>query len=143
MRIYVSAMETEVEGLPRFDPQAATLLERLSAIGYVVVWEKQHRGYDVIEKDIAASDALLAIVDTTWFSSTWMAIEVTYANGMGGSGLTTNPPMMPIPVLLYPVAPDISLPSLYGMCETMPLVRDVEKAIVQIMEKLPLRTEGE
>ena len=144
MRIYVSAMETDVVGRPRFDSQAADLLARLSAIGYIVVWEKQHRGYDVIEKDIAASDALLAIVDTTWTASTWMMSEVTWAAGDFGAVETPNSRMTPIPTLLYPVMPNALMRCPFNYREPAVLLdRDVEKAVAQIMEKMPLRREGQ
>ena len=140
-RIYISAMETDVEGKPRFDPQAADLLARLSQIGYAAVWEKQHRDYDVIEKDIAASDALLAVVDTTWASSTWMASEVTWAMGDFGAMETSNPRMTPIPVFLYPVAPDAPLRFPFNYRESVLLDRDIDLAIAQIRKRLPLRSE--
>ena len=134
-------METQVEGTLRLDAQALHLLARLAEFGYNVVWEKDFRSYDVIELDIAASDALLAIVDSIWTSSTWMAIEATYANGLPGSGITTNLPMTPIPILLYPVDYDLSkhnLHNLWGMRETTLLDLDIEKAVVQVIDVLPL-----
>ena len=141
-RIYISAMETEVTGLPRFDPQAADLLEMLSSVEYDVFWQKQWRGYELIEREIAACDALLAVVDTTWSSSTWMASEVTWAMGDFGAMDTANPRMAPIPVLLYPVAPDATLRFPFNYREPVLLERDVDLAVAQIQERLPLRSEA-
>ena len=135
-RIYVSAMETEVEGQPRFDPRALRLLTRLAEVGYVVAWEKEFRGYDIIETDLATCDALLAIVDSTWSCSTWMAIEAEYALRGPGSGLTTR--MRPIPVLLYPIASDASLRYPFNSYPSVLLDRNVENAVAQVREKQPL-----
>lgn len=106
-------------------------------MGYEVVWQKQWRGYDVIEQDIAASNALVAIVDENWTGSTWMLIELYYANGSCKSGMTSNPLMAPIPVFVYPVVADLhrNLLSLEG---PQILPRDVNEAIKQIKRVLPM-----
>ena len=131
-------METEVTGLPRFDPKAVELLARLSEVGYDVFWEKQWREYAIIEREIAACDTLLAIVDTTWTSSTWMASEVTWAMGHFGAIETSNPLMAPIPILLYPVAINASDRFPFNHYAPTILSRDVEAAVAQFKEILPI-----
>ena len=120
-------METQIIGKPIFDESAHCLLDGLEKLGFNVVWEKEWRGYDIIECDIAKSDALLAIIDSTWMCSTWMMSEVTYANGDIGIGSTNNPKMKPIPVFLYPVI-DISKHWLNKYKGSIMLDRDVENA---------------
>ncbi len=106
-------------------------------MGYDIIWHKQWLGYDVIETDIAASDALVAVVDENWTGSTWMLIELYYANGTCRSGMTSNPLMAPIPVFIYPVVPDLhrNLLSLEG---PQILPRDVDEATKQIRGVLPV-----
>ena len=135
-------METEIPGLPRFDSQALRLLTTLAEVGYRVVWEKEWRGYDVIEKDIAASNALLAIVDEAWSCSTWMAIEASYAVGEAGSGLTDNTKIRPISIFVYPVASDAPLRFPFNCREHVLLDRSVQRAVEQIVSALPLDRDG-
>lgn len=93
--IYVSAMETNISGKQIFDKQAAALLELLKETGVELFWEKRWRDYSRIEQEIASCDALLAIVNKTWQSSTWMASEITWANGQRGAIHTSNPCINP------------------------------------------------
>ena len=137
-RIYISAMETEVTGLPRFDPQAAELLASLSEVGYDVFWEKQWRDYTIIEQEIATCDALLAIVDTTWTSSTWMAMEVTWAIGHFSMVNPPSPLMKPIPIFIYPVSQDASERFPFNHHAPILLDRDASTAVNQIKLTLPL-----
>jgi len=102
-KIYISAMETLIQGKPVFNAKAGELLKLLKEAGFELYWEKEFRAYKQIEKEIAQSNALLAIVDETWRSSTWMASEVTWANGDSGAIHTSNQRMKPIPIFLYPV----------------------------------------
>lgn len=133
-RIYISALETEVPGLPRFDERAVWLLDSLASAGLTLFWEKASRPYEQIEREISECQALLAIVDPTWTSSTWMAIEVIWA--LGHAGLTSNPQMAPIPVFLYPVdEPRVSAGLFpFGWSGTLTLQRDVQKAVEQILQ---------
>jgi hypothetical protein len=103
VKIYISAIETDVTGKPKFDKDASLLLDYLKENGYALFWKKEWRPYQEIEHEIEACDALLAIVDETWTSSTWMASEVTWACGAGGAIETSNQAMQPIPVFLFPV----------------------------------------
>ncbi len=100
--IYISAMETHVLGKPIFDEQASQLLELLKETGFELFWKKEFRACKQIEQEIASCNALLAIVDETWSSSTWMSSEVTWANGQPGATHTSQF-MKPIPIFLYPV----------------------------------------
>ena len=97
-KIYISAMETHVSGKSIFDEQAIQLLELLKETGFELFWEKEFRAYKQIEQEISQCQALLAIVDETWQSSTWMASEVTWANGDSGAMHTPNQRMKPIPI---------------------------------------------
>lgn len=96
--IYISAIEHYAEA---FDTRALEVMRRLESHGYTVWWQKQIRPYEIIEQEIADCDALLALIDETWWSSTWMASEVTWAIGEGGAIDTPNPKMQPIPVFIY------------------------------------------
>src|SRR4051794_2243515 len=90
VRIYVSALYTGEPGFSVKDRQATELLHQLKDAGYDVYWEQDFRGYPIIEQEIADSDAMLVIMDTYWWSSTWMAIEVTWAYGYPPSDVTTK-----------------------------------------------------
>jgi hypothetical protein len=131
--IYISAMETDVPGRSRFDPQAAELLQALADRGYRLHWEKAKRPYAEIQEEIASCDALLAIVDSTWTSSTWMASEVTWALGELGAIETSNR-MKAIPVFLYPVDEDRLEKEMFpfGYPGTRVLHRDVTTAVQQV-----------
>src|SRR5262245_2674367 len=83
-QVYVSAMETLLNGKLYIDQNALNLLEHLGDLGFDVYWNKEWRPYEIIEREIASSDLMVAIVNSTWASSTWMAIEVTWANGGPG-----------------------------------------------------------
>ncbi len=96
-------METHVLGKPIFNEQASELLELLKETSFELFWKKEFRAYKQIEQEIALCNALLAIVYETWQSSTWMASEVTWANGQSGAIHTSNQYMKPIPIFLYPV----------------------------------------
>jgi hypothetical protein len=137
VRLYISAMETFLTGEPVFDSQAGQLLTRLTREGYLVHWEKQWRSYEIIEQEIAASEALLAIVDETWRSSTWMGSEVTWANGQGGALPTSNAHIKPIPIFLYPVA-EVKPWFPFSYDGPMLLSRNVDTATRQILDALPL-----
>ena len=125
-RIYISAMETEVTGLPQFDPQASNLLAKLAAAGYDVAWEKEFRGYDVIERDIAESDALLAIVDRTWAMGHFSMMQ------------PPSPLMPPIPIFMYPVTDDAEERFPFNHHLPILLDRAVNKALQQAAEILPV-----
>jgi len=99
-QIYISAMESNFE--PRMSQSALELMIRLTEKGFRVQWEKEFRGYPVILSEIESSDALLAIADETWKSSTWMAIEISHALGLGSWGERINP--NPIPTFYYPLS---------------------------------------
>ncbi len=136
-QLYISASETHVEGKTVFDHDAAKFLERLNNLGIKVFWKKEWRDYKIIEKEIASSDALLAIVDSTWTSSTWMASEVTWAMGQCGAIDTGNPKMKPIPVFLYPVLEKSNWPLFPREYKgPMTLSKDIEKAALQICKAL-------
>lgn len=79
-RIYVSALENHDTHVT-FPLSASELLNRLAEEGFLVVWEKEWREYRIIRADIEASDALLAVADREWHSSTWKAQELSYAIG--------------------------------------------------------------
>ena len=148
-RIYISAIDTGFTEVPRLDPQALELLAKLSDVGYIVYWEKQCRDYEIIERDIAGCDALLAIVDDVWLSSTWMASEVTWALGLGGARQTSNQRMAPIPVLLYTIDPlgiGAYLRSPFNLRNPSGphfLESNIEAAVAQVGEILPLLSKSE
>ena len=131
--IYISAMEAKGQ---RFDLSLTKLLDRLTTEGHRLFWNKSWRQYEQIEKEIAACDALVAIVDSTWTSSTWMASEVTWALGLCGAIPTSNPKMTPIPVLLYPVDSRRLAEGLFpfGLPGTCLLDRNVSRAVEQVNE---------
>ena len=143
-RIYISAMDEGFTEVSRLDPQALELLVKLSEIDYDVYWEKQWRGYEIIERDIAGCDALLAVVDDAWLSSTWMENEVLWALGLGSAKQTSNPRMALIPVLLYPVYPlEIGARLRFSFNLRNPgasylLDSSVEAAVAQVKEILPV-----
>ncbi len=125
-------METNVRGKPVFDQHATELLQRLKQAGFVLYWEKVWRDYEIIEREIATCDALLAIVDSTWQSSTWMASEVTWANGQAGATKTTNRRMLPIPIFLYPLLEKERWGWLKDYAGPILLEREIDKAFAQI-----------
>ena len=116
--------------MPRLDAQASELLKSLEK-QHRLIWVKGWRPYDKIEKEIASCDALLAIVDATWRSSTWMAIEASAA--LGEAAFTGNR-QPPIPVLLYPVdrpsAEKKAFP--FDRSGAYVLDRDVSRATAQV-----------
>lgn len=131
-------METAVPGRPRFDPAATELLDRLTAEGHRLFWNREWREYAQIEREIAACDAVLAIVDETWASSTWMAGELDWAAGGPGVGGTGNPRIQPIPVFFYPIDSERLLNCSYpfGVPGSRVLDRDVGRAVEQVNEVL-------
>lgn len=134
-------METHVRGEPIFDHRAEELLKGLNLEGFEVYWEKKHRDYEIIEREIAGCDALLAIVDATWHSSTWMSIEVSWANGYWGfSSNTPNPRMKPIPIFMYPILEREKWGGLRNFPGPMVLDLDVSEAISQI-KRILMRTD--
>lgn len=133
-KIYVSAMETHVAGRPVLDAQAADLLALLKRHGHDVCWNKAFRAYETIEEEITGSDALVAIVDSTWTSSTWMASEVTWANG--DFGVTSRRPRKTIPVFMYPVVPRSEWGMFKNYTGPITLSRDPETAVAQVEEAL-------
>jgi len=133
-RIYVSAMESQVPGRVRFDPTAEDLFDRLESAGFDVYWNKSWRPYEDISAEIAASDAMLAVVDPTWTSSTWMAIEICLALGEHAFG----PAIRPIPVFVYPVSPQSEWGFLRTRLDALKLPRNVEAAFAQVKEALSI-----
>ena len=129
-------METHVQGKPILDADALKLMDSIKEIGIEVFWKKEWRNYAVIEKEIKACDALLAIVDATWQSSTWMMSEVTWANGQGGSGLGSNQQIKPIPIFLYPILERDKWGWLNNYEGPVVLDKDIEKAILTIKNNL-------
>jgi hypothetical protein len=83
--------------LPR---RGLELARRLQHAGVEIVWYLDYWKYAEIESEIARSNALLAIIDTYYFSSTGKSIEITYASGHLA---WTRPPITPIPVLVFPI----------------------------------------
>jgi len=129
-------METHVSGKPIFDKQAESLLEVLRELGFELFWNKEYRAYEQIEKEIASCNALLAIVDETWQSSTWMASEVTWASGQAGAIHTSNQRMKPIPVFLYPVLEKEKWGWLNSHNHSIILDRDAHKAVEEVKRLL-------
>lgn len=128
-------METEIEGRERFDAQALELLDRLRELNFDVYWNKKWRQYEIIEREIAESNFLLAIVDLAWRGSTWMAIEVTRANGEA-AWVKDNPRMTPIPIFIYPVDDSWQKCFLVHYKSPVLLDRDVGKAVQKICSQI-------
>ncbi len=84
--------------LPR---RGIDLVRALHIAGMAITWYLDCWQFGRIKQDIARSDALLAITDKYYFSSTGKAIELTYATGQRASG--ENPPIKPIPVFIFPI----------------------------------------
>ena len=118
--------------LPR---QGLELARRLQDAGVEIVWYLDYWEYPEIEDQIARSNALLAITDTYYFSSTGKAIELTYAGGQTASG--ARPPITPIPVLLFPID-DVHLRyrHMQGSWRWTVLSRDVEHAAREALQCL-------
>jgi hypothetical protein len=83
--------------LPR---RGLELARRLQHAGVEIVWYLDYWEYAEIEDEIARSNALLAITDIYYFSSTGKSIEITYASGQVA---WMRPPITPIPVLVFPI----------------------------------------
>ncbi len=135
-RIYISAMENH-SAPDELSPAAVELIKRLSDEGFDVTWKKEWREYPMILDYIEASDALLAIVDDVWISSTWMAIEFSHALGIPAWEGRVNP--HPIPTFVYRLSPSW----INGMIENRSglvniLNPDVEKAIREIKRQLSM-----
>lgn len=135
-RIYISAMGTLTPEPPTFNPQAVELLKNLQEEGFQLFGNPEWREYEIIEREIASCDALLAIVDWVWQSSTWMASEVTRANGHCGSIVTPNTRISPIPIFLYPILEREKWGWLRDYAGPTILERDVRKAVLQIKSRL-------
>ena len=132
-KIYISAMETHVPREQIFDKRANQLLELLKQTGFELYWEKEWRDYERIKQEIASCDALLAIVDKTWQSSTWMASEVTWANGQEEAIHRSKQRIKPPPIFLYPILEREKWGWLAGIEGPIVLDRDVHKAIARII----------
>jgi len=128
-------METLIPGKPVFNKQASELLELLKETGFELIWKKEHRAYRQIEQEIASCNALLAIVDETWQSSTWMASEITWANGQPGATHTSQF-IKPIPIFLYPVLETNKWRWLKGYEGPIVLDKNIHKAVENIKEVL-------
>ena len=129
-------METNFSRQTIFDKQATELLELLKENGFEIYWEKEWRDYERIEQEIASCDALLAIVDETWQSSTWMASEVTWANGQKGAIHTSNQRIKPSPVFLYPVLEREKWNWLDGYKGPIVLDKDIHKAVATVISMI-------
>ena len=129
-------METLIQGKSIFNEQASKLLKLLQGTGFELYWEKEFRAYKQIEKEIAQSNALLAVVDETWHSSTWMASEVTWANGDGWAIHTSSQRMKPIPIFLYPVLEKKKWGWLNDYEGPIVLDENIHKAVENIKEVL-------
>lgn len=130
VRIYISAMETRYDDHASIDPKAQELIDRVRDAGYNVYWNKIWRPYPEILADIAASSAMLVIVDSTWTSSSWMAVEASWAFGEAGVG---EDMIDPIPVFVYPVIAPSQFGWLKGRLDKlMVLDSDVATAVSQI-----------
>jgi hypothetical protein len=129
-------METKIQGEPIFDDQALKLLQLIKELKIDVYWEKEWRAYSIIENEISSSDALLAIVEETWQSSSWMASEVTWANGDIGSGLGSHQHMKRIPIFLYPILEREKWGWLKNYAGPIILDKDIQKAALTIKNEL-------
>lgn len=83
--------------VPRLAVETVRLL-RAQAVD--VVWFSNYWDYPVIEEVIAHCDALLAVTDRYYFSSTGKAIELCYATGHRAY---SREPISPLPVFVLPV----------------------------------------
>lgn len=128
-------METEINGKLYFDSQALRFLEHLNNNGFDIYWNKQWRPYEKIEEEILESDLLVAIVDSTWVSSTWMASELTWANGQAGV-FSKNEKMKRIPIFIYPVDDSWKKCWLKSCPGPILLDREIEKAISSICNEM-------
>lgn len=134
--IYISAMESHVPEQAVFESQPTELLIRLSK-KFNLFWKKEWRDYAIIEQEISSCNALLAIVDKTWLSSTWMASEVTWANGQCGiSSRTANSCMKPIPIFAYSLLERRKWGWLESYSNSIILDHNIETAVTTITKIL-------
>lgn len=138
VKLYLSNFEVDEETKRHtdFEIKVPKLLDELKMHGIEIIYLKDFKGYDKIEKTIAQCDCMLAIVDEYWMSSTWKAIEVTYANGGAGSGMTTNNKILKRPVFIFPVYKNVKLSFLKTYVGPVILPSDVNKAVNIILSKI-------
>jgi len=138
VKMYLSNFEVsnDIKRHKDFEIKVPKLLDELKKYRIEIVYLKEFEDYDIIEKTIAQCDCLLAIVDEYWTSSTGNVSEVTYANGHGGSGMTSNPRITPKPVFIFPVYENVKLGFLKDYKGPIMLSSNVNEAVISILERL-------
>jgi virulence-associated protein VapD len=77
-RIYLSVFDVREDYLrTEYDTKLADLLRMLEQEGFEVVYGGKFISYEWIEAQLEQCDAIVAIVDSYWQSSTWKGVELT------------------------------------------------------------------
>lgn len=97
VQFYISVLGTDRQ---RMKPRGNAFITALEQQGYSVYMPFEWRDYRIIEKEIDQSDALIALADSDWLSSTWKTSEVTYAlAGYGAFQVVQD--HSPIPTFIF------------------------------------------
>ncbi|PKL18748.1 MAG: hypothetical protein CVV49_04185 [Spirochaetae bacterium HGW-Spirochaetae-5] len=99
-KIYISTFEIENKGSVQIPFAAKKFIEELQKNNFELFIPLKWREYPIIEKEIDECNALIALVDKYWASSTWKASEVTYA-ACGVGAFFKNELFTPKPTFIY------------------------------------------
>jgi hypothetical protein len=93
-RLYLSASEVA-------DEQARRFFEGLKSADYTLIWSRIGQAeHTTIGPTIAACDAVVAVANGVWNTSTYHSMEISYA--LGDASYENQPPLdSPRPVLVY------------------------------------------
>ena len=137
MKLYLSEFNHDQLTGRHLDYLRVALLKKaLQDNGIEIIHYPDHQGYERIYEAIDSCDCVLCIVDKYWASSTWMATEATWGNGIGASESKKRD--NPIPTFFYFIPEDYycEFPSGYiGKAPgTYRLPADVTEAVCFIMK---------
>lgn len=97
VQLYISVLGIDRQ---RMKPRGSAFVATLEQHGFSVFMPFEWRDYHIIEREIDQSDALIALADMDWYSSTWKASEVTYALAGCGAFQVVHD-HLPIPTFIF------------------------------------------
>ena len=134
-RIYISALHRELDDIKGVPVSGLELVAALQSAGCSTHMPLRWRSYQEIEQEIDAHDAVVALVDKYWSSSTWKLSEVTYAlDGVGACRVA--PQHTSMPTFLFPL--DATLDEGFPKTKNppLPLPASVDEAVAQILKTM-------
>ncbi len=107
--LFISALSLDLPERKGVPARGLELVDALKPYGFELLMPLVFPGYDSVEIQIDRADALIALIDEYWTSSTWKATELTYAlDGCGALHRSARP--TPKPVFVYWLERELRLP---------------------------------